>query len=273
MHIYQEEHFSEVYKKLLKDLLNKGDYTSPNNSATLELENVQFQIENTKSCLFKNKIRSSKKKYIERELRWYISGDTSIDYISQHTKLWENICDDNNQVYSNYGHILFNQQNNHKISEWFWAVSQLSKDKETRKSIIRFSKPRHSDPRTKDFVCAMYGYFSIRNNKLNFSVSMRSNDVILGLPNDIAFFSILHQNMFNIIKEHHRDIELGTYTHKIDSLHVYRENISEVEAMLNQPFKNDILDLSIHKLVDQYGLRVENYGINISKMLKTYYKN
>jgi len=40
---------------------------------------------------------------------------------------------------------------------------------------------------------------NIRDNKLNFSVSMRSNDAILGTPTDVAFFCLLQQQMLKLL--------------------------------------------------------------------------
>lgn len=66
---------------------------------------------------------------------------------------------------------------------------------------------------------------------------MRSNDAVKGLVHDIFSFTIFQELMLAEIskayknKENH-DLVLGTYTHIVGSLHIYKEDIPEVEQYL-----------------------------------------
>jgi thymidylate synthase len=82
----------------------------------------------------------------------------------------------------------------------------------------------------------MYGIFQIRNNKLNFTIHMRSNDAILGLPTDIAFFATLQSQMLNHLQETYPNLSLGTYTHIANSLHIYERHFNIVEKMIATDF-------------------------------------
>jgi thymidylate synthase len=66
---------------------------------------------------------------------------------------------------------------------------------------------------------------------------MRSNDVILGTPTDIAFFCSLHIQAFNHLKAFYPDLELGTYTHLANSYHVYDRHYDLLDRMLSSDFK------------------------------------
>jgi thymidylate synthase len=57
---------------------------------------------------------------------------------------------------------------------------------------------------------------------------MRSNDVYLGLPYDIAMFSVFQQMM-----AYELDIEVGRYYHSVGSLHFYNRNKKEIEEVIN----------------------------------------
>jgi thymidylate synthase len=98
----------------------------------------------------------------------------------------------------------------------------------------------------------MYGIFQIRENKLNFTIHMRSNDVILGLPTDIAFFAVLQMQMLNHLKITYPELELGTYTHIANSLHVYERHFELVENMLKLPFKADYMPRVRVNLIQDY---------------------
>lgn len=253
MYSITKDNFAEVYGELC-GLTKSGSVITSNGIVTREITNVQFQIKDTKSCLFENCVRSSKLGYIAREIDWYINGDLDPTEISKNAPIWDSIKNEDGRVNSNYGFIISKMRNEFGYNSWYWCVSQLAKEIHSRKAVMNINRPNHSDPHTKDFVCGMYAHFMIRDNYLDMSVSFRSQDIILGLPNDIAFFSALHQNMFNIMRLHHYGIRLGNYTHKIDSLHVYERDFDELSNMTKYVFKSNNLDLGRNNLLDPYGL-------------------
>ena len=65
---------------------------------------------------------------------------------------------------------------------------------------------------------------------------MRSNDLILGTPTDVAFFCLLQQQMYHHLKKHYPELEMGTYTHIVHSLHIYERHFSLIHEMLQQSF-------------------------------------
>jgi thymidylate synthase len=68
---------------------------------------------------------------------------------------------------------------------------------------------------------------------------MRSNDVILGLPTDIAFFAILQSQMLSHLKanEGYSNLEMGTYTHIANSSHIYERHFDIANQMLTSKFE------------------------------------
>ena len=247
--------FAEAYKELLNDVYHHPEYTcSPRGQEIKEILNYQFEITDSTSCLYGNERRSSQYKYIAGELIWYFSGSNDLDFISRYANFWTKI-DRGGILNSAYGHLIFKEgyKTAEGISQFKWAHDALVKDKDSRQAIMHFNTPDHQYVGNLDFVCTLYGNFHIRNNKLHFSISMRSNDAILGLPTDIAFFSILHQQMHRLLKETYPDLELGSYTHKVDSIHIYDRHFALVEDMLAAEFIPEKLLMDKLNLVDSSG--------------------
>jgi thymidylate synthase len=163
-------------------------------------------------------------------------GRNDVKYISKFAKFWESIKNDDDTVNSSYGYLLFNNKNEHGITQYRWALESLAKDKDSRQAVLHFNLPTHQRADNKDFVCTLYGIWQIRENRLNLTIHMRSNDAILGTPTDIAFFTVLQQQMLSHLKSTYPNLELGKYTHIIDSYHVYDRNFKLVEEMLEVPF-------------------------------------
>ena len=234
---YKGNSFAEVYRDLLIDLTENPEYIcSPRDQKIKESLNVCLEIEDPKLCLYKNDKRSSQLKYIAAELVFYFSGRNDLAYIEKYAKFWKDIANEDGTVNSAYGYLLFNLKNEHGKTQWEWAHDSLVKDKDSRQALMHFNMPMHQFDGNKDFVCTLNGIFHIRDNKLNFTLMMRSNDVILGLPTDVAFFCILQQQMLNLLQYKYPELELGTYTHMVNSMHLYERNFKIVEEMLQERF-------------------------------------
>ena len=251
MKVYSNETFAESYRQLLADLMGpEGKESDPKSSSTKEIVDVCIELENPLNCLYSNEIRSSKNKYIAAELIWYFLGRNDVDFISKYAKFWKTIQNKDETVNSAYGNLIFKETNEHMYTEYQWALESLEKDKDSRQAVMHFNKPHHQWNGNKDFVCTMYASFLIRNNKLRMSVKMRSNDVILGMPTDIAFFTVLQQQMLNHLRRTYPDLELGKYSHVIDSMHIYNRDFEKALDMLHYQFENKQMPILDNDLID-----------------------
>lgn len=239
MRIYSADSFASVYEKSLRELLYSPEFVSkPRELKINESLNVTLEIKNPLLSTYDNIRRGSQDKYIAAELLWYFAGRNDVAYIKKYAKFWESIQNEDGTVNSAYGNLIFTERNDHMYNQYGWALDSLSKDKDSRQAILHFNKPSHQWSRNKDFVCTMYGIFHIRNNRLDFTVTMRSNDAILGTPTDVAFFTCLQQQMLShlqILK--YPDLKLGKYTHIVNSYHLYDKHFELVEEMLLEDFK------------------------------------
>lgn len=68
--------------------------------------------------------------------------------------------------------------------------------------------------------CATTLQLMIRDGRLQAIATMRSNDVILGLPYDVFLFSMLQELMAVEL-----NLEVGAYHHFVGSLHIYDSNL------------------------------------------------
>ncbi len=263
MRSYKGESFAKVYKDLLKDLSTNPEYVcAPRDQKINEILNVTLEIENPMSGLYKNSIRGSQYKYIAAEFVFYFAGRNDLKYIQKYAKFWKDIANPDGTVNSAYGHLLFKRyyngtQSHPSITQWEWAYESLKKDKDTRQALMHFNLPEHQHFGNKDFVCTLNGIFHIRDNKLDFTVMMRSNDAILGLPTDVAFFTMLQQQMYHLLKKDYPELELGKYTHQVNSMHLYERNFAVVEDMLKVDFEEDFIPEIINDLINEKGEMTE----------------
>jgi thymidylate synthase len=252
MRFIQGDTFAELYQKTIDEVLHNPDYeTSPRGKKIKEIENAVLQLDNPESNLFMNEVRSVPLKYLAGELLWYFSGRNDLAFISRFSNFWKAIAEKDETCNSAYGNLLFKGM---EKSQYFWAYSKLVEDKDTRQAIIHFNRPYHQYQGNKDFVCTLVGIFQIRDNKLNFTIDMRSNDVFFGLTFDLPFFTLLQQQMLKHLRESaYPTLELGRYTHIAHSLHVYEKDFQILNSMLLEPFSEARTPNLEESLIDIYG--------------------
>lgn len=246
--------FASMYEAMLSDTLIEPEYeVSPRGYAVRERTNVRYSCSNPLSNLFKNEARSIPAKYLAGELLWYFTGDNTLETISKYSGFWSDIANTDGTLNSAYGHLLFNKHNGLPYTQWQWAYDSLVSDSMSRQAIMYFGRPDFQIEGTKDFVCTTYGMFMIRNNKLNFHLYMRSNDVIKGTTFDIPFFMLLQQQMHKLLLSTYPTLQLGTYYHNVSSLHIYERDFDVATRMLVGNFEECRLPTINHDLVDITG--------------------
>lgn len=241
MKLIKGKTFSGVYEKSLHELLNNPEYeTEPRGLKIKENINTTLIIEDPTQCLYENSRRGSQYKYIAAELLYYFTGRNDLAFIEKYAPFWRQIANPDGTVNSSYGNLLFTSKNEHGYSQWSWALRSLVSDKDTRQALMTFNRPSYQYNNNKDFICTLNGIFNIRDNKLNLTINMRSNDAILGTATDIAFFCILQQQALKLLKPHYPELEMGTYTHIANSYHIYERHFNLVDEMLTvNDFKPD----------------------------------
>ena len=254
MKVYQGKDFATVYESSLRELMSNPEFESrPRDLSIKENLNTVLIIENPLECLYSNEFRSSQKKYISAELLWYFMGRNDVEFIADYAKFWKSIQNSDGTVNSSYGNLLFTQKNEYGYTQYEWAISALVKDQDSRQAVMHFNLPKHQYNGNRDFVCTMYGVFHIRDNKLHFTVSMRSNDVIWGLPTDLAFFATLQSQALAHLKTYYPELEMGSYTHIDNSFHIYEHHFEAIEKMLTAELTPESIPAVELNLINERG--------------------
>lgn len=228
---------NQKWHGIFKDLMTQGKEVTTRGLKTLEIENyhVDFMTPEETMCIHAS--RGLNFGYIAGEFCWYLRGNNSDTAIIDYSKFWEKIHNKDSDKWpykwgfnSNYGQYIF------KSGALKLCASLLAKDKYSRKASIPidFMDLLFSD--TKDRICTNAIMFRIRDDALNMTVHMRSNDAIFGLCNDAPIFSFIHQMLFRMLETEYPDLRLGTYHHTAASFHLYENKIPMVEEILRWPF-------------------------------------
>lgn len=161
--------------------------------------------------------------YMLGELAWYFTGRDDVEFISKFSSFWKRISDDGVTNRSAYGAIVFNRYGFDQVEQ---VIDTLTRDPSSRRAIINFNVPNPWRFETKDEICTIALVFELRDGKLDCTGIMRSNDIWLGTPYDVVFFTELQKHIANVL-----GVAYGKYTHFAVSLHAYTRDIDYVRGV------------------------------------------
>jgi thymidylate synthase len=245
----------EAYLGSLQDVYLNPDYrSSPRGFPCREKTDYTFRVlEPTSEPILtldteRNNIIAE---YTHKEVELYNSCTNKASDFAKASKFWEKLANPDGTVNSAYGYLIWKNRShgnssyesglkvlpngaadNFMRTPWEWAKLSLIQDKDTRQAIVRFSLPEHFWVGNKDFTCTTHANFLIREDKLNLSVVMRSNDLVLGLVYDMPWFVSLLYRMRHELSSTYPNLEIGSYTHHVHSLHTYDRDSEKILRML-----------------------------------------
>lgn len=219
----------KTFLKIYKDLHTKGKLISPRGKLVKEIENYTYVL--PPFVRFANfTSRKLNVNYLKKEFQWYLKGDKFDDSIIKHASMWKSVMNPDGSFNSNYGQYFFGKEQQFDV-----ITNILKEDKDSRRASILLLTKEHLSSKT-DVPCTYSLNFRIRNDMLNMSVHMRSQDVIFGMGNDAPIFSFIHEMLLNSLREFYPNLKYGTYHHIADSFHVYSNHFEMLESMLSDSY-------------------------------------
>jgi thymidylate synthase len=239
--------FTQVYQQIIKQVFQEPDHvSSPRGLQIKEKLGYQFQISNPRDRLPYIKERNYSVSYFVAESLWYLAGLNSTEWISPYSAFWKKISDDGTTANSAYGARIFKPHvyvspTGVDISQWNYVINELSNDPDSRRAVIHIRSPYDSFNAKLDVPCTLSLQFFLRDDNLHMITSMRSSDAILGIGNDIPAFTIFQELMtLDLSEKLGRKIELGTYHHVSNSMHIYERDYGLAQKVIDAQLPTSI---------------------------------
>lgn len=217
----------ETFRNIYRELMSTGKNVSPRGFLVVECENYNYILSPyVRFASFAS--RKLNLNYIKEEFLWYLRGERYDTSITRHAGMWKQIMNEDGSINSNYGQYIFGKEN-----QFLRALQVLIVDRDSRRASISILNKDHLLSNTKDVPCTYSMNFRIRENKLNMTVRMRSQDAVFGMGNDAPAFSFVHEMMLQSLKKVYSDLECGNYYHSADSFHVYEKHFGMITKILH----------------------------------------
>ena len=219
------DNIDDIYLSLVHELL-----IAPKVDNTYELNNVRITLKNIDNNIVS--VRNISPAYLFGELLWYFNADNSLKFISQFSSFWNHLSDDGETCNSAYGYLIWKK---HDFNQVATVIDILRDDPNSRRAKININTPNKYVKTTKDEPCTMSLHFMIRDNRLNCTAVMRSNDIWFGFPYDVTFFTELQKYIASKL-----NVGYGEYTHFAVSLHAYEKDAEMLEKIEYKQSKKPI---------------------------------
>jgi len=217
--------FDIKYKNILIQIMDYGynDLNKRTSTNVKALPGIQFRTELNIHGFPLLALRKMPFSFIP-EIMWMLSAKKDIKWLKQHTKIWNYFADKNDIVSSAYGYRWKYHFDVDQLNE---VIDKLKKNKSDRHGVIMMWDPKTDlTIKQKNVPCPVMFTLNIMENKLCLHLIIRSNDMILGNPTDIAGFAFLNYIIAQELK-----VQVGTITTSISNAHIY-ENQYDVAKKL-----------------------------------------
>ena len=176
-----------------------------------------------------------------RELLWYLTGETHIRNLRQHTKIWDAWTnkEKNWEIGKMYGYQWVNWEKFSEntqtgeikktfINQIDQVIKLIKNNPNSRRMVVTAWNPSVLDQIALP-SCHAFFIFNVTNGKLNCHLTQRSGDVALGIPFNLACYATLTQMIAQEV-----GLELGEFSHYINDAHIYENHIEGLKEQITR---------------------------------------
>lgn len=168
---------------------------------------------------------------IVHELLWFLSGSSNIKYLHDNgVSIWDEWADENSDLGPVYGVQWRNwpAPDGRKIDQISNLIEGIKKNPDSRRHLVVAWNPAEVDKMALP-PCHCLFQFYVANGKLSCQLYQRSCDIFLGVPFNIASYSLLTHMVAQQC-----DLDVGDFVWTGGDCHIYKNHFEQVELQLSR---------------------------------------
>ena len=222
------------YHDLLKHILSVGaekkDRTGVGTISTFGYQ-MRFNLKEGFPLLTTKTIHL---KSVVHELLWFLSGDTNIKYLKDRgISIWDEWADERGDlgpIYSKQWRS-WTTSNSETVDQISDVIHLIKTNPESRRIIVNSWNVGEIDQMALP-PCHCLFQFYVQNNQLSCQLYQRSADAFLGVPFNIASYSLLTMMVAQVT-----GTEAHEFIHTFGDVHIYLNHLEQVKTQLSRPFR------------------------------------
>lgn len=262
------------YLDLCRHVMTQGtDKTDRTNTGTKSVFGYQMRFDLSEGF----PLLTTKKVYLRaiiHELLWFIAGDTNIKYLVDHdVRIWnewpyeafkkssdyqqetmdefvQKIKNDPEfaKKHGNLGPVYGAQWRNFNgVDQLMEVIRQIKHNPDSRRIILSAWNPAEL-PHMALPPCHTFMQFYVANGELSLQLYQRSGDIFLGIPFNIASYSLFLMMVAQVT-----GLKPKTFVHTIGDAHIYANHFEQIELQLTRtprPLPKMIINPNVKNITD-----------------------
>ncbi len=231
------QQYLDLLDQVLKYGVEKSDRTGTGTVSVFGYQ-MRFDLQEGFPVLTTKKLHL---RSIIHELLWFLKGDTNIKYLTDNrVSIWNEWADENGNLGPVYG-AQWRNWNGDGIDQIAEVVNLIKTNPDSRRMIVAAWNPSVLPDPGKSFSenvasgkaalppCHAFFQFYVANGRLSCQMYQRSCDIFLGVPFNIASYSLLTMMMAQVT-----GLEPGEFVHTLGDAHIYLNHVEQVKLQLSR---------------------------------------
>jgi thymidylate synthase len=170
-------------------------------------------------------------KSIVYELLWFLRGDTNVRWLNEHdVTIWDEWADANGDLGRVYGAQWSDWRggDGSSVNQIENVIAQIRTNPNSRRLIVSAWNPAEIE-RMALPPCHVLFQFYVADGELSCQLYQRSADLFLGVPFNIASYSLLTMMVAQVC-----DLRPGEFVHTFGDLHLYLNHLDQAREQLSR---------------------------------------
>jgi thymidylate synthase len=222
--------YLDLMQRVLEEGVDKGDRTGTGTRSIFG-QQLRFDLAEGFPLLTTKKLHL---KSIIYELLWFLRGETSVNYLQENgVRIWNEWADERGELGPVYGYQWrsWPSGDGEAIDQIAWVVAEISRNPDSRRLLVSAWNVAQLDKMALS-PCHVLFQFYVAGGMLSCNLYQRSADVFLGLPFNIASYSLLTMMAAQVC-----GLRPGEFIISLGDVHLYQNHFEQARQQLSrQPY-------------------------------------
>jgi thymidylate synthase len=241
-----ERQYLDLLAEVLEHGARKSDRTG---TGTLSVfgRQLRFALDKSFPLLTTKKLHL---KSILYELLWFLRGDTNVKWLQERgVSIWDEWADERGELGPVYGYQWrhWRTPDGREIDQIAAVIQSLRKKPDSRRHIVSAWNPADVDKMALPPCHALFQFY-VAEGRLSCQMYQRSADLFLGVPFNIASYSLLTLMVAQVT-----DLKPGEFILTLGDAHLYLNHLEQAREQLTRsprPFPRMRLNPARRELLD-----------------------
>jgi len=219
--------YLDLMRHVMASGTQKGDRTGTGTKSVFGYQ-MRFDLQEGFPVLTTKKLHL---RSIFYELLWFINGDTNVKYLQDNkVRIWDDWADEDGNLGPVYGYQWrsWPDGSGGTIDQIANLIDQIKNNPNSRRLIVSAWNVADVDQMALP-PCHCLFQFYVADGKLSCQLYQRSADIFLGVPFNIASYSLFTMMIAQVC-----GLEVGEFIHTFGDAHLYSNHLEQAELQLSR---------------------------------------